>query len=168
MTHNRPVLIALLFIAVFFGGADLSVSSLSAQDQKAEKLDFTLFVPTRLELAARQALKEKLDEHFEKYASDPYLYFAFKDLNFDGKNEIFVQFREEYEFRDQYGNNDTHVFAQTPKGIREILQVQGTDIVVLPPDYTGLNRIQVTKRLRRGTRAEIYGWDGKKEYKAVK
>ena len=82
---------------VVFGFAQTS------QAQSVYKLEFKTQNNAELRKATYGALKEQVDYFHDKYGTSFHLYYAFDDLNRDGKDEIFVQLNEQYEFRDKQG-----------------------------------------------------------------
>ncbi len=140
---------------------------INAHSQDIKMVEFTTQPSTVLKKAIRKTLKNKIDKFYKEYQYIPYLQYGFVDLNSDRKNEIVVRFAEEYEFRDRHNNIDTHVFAQTSKGLVQILETQAFSIGIGPRDHTALNQIYAYKG-KSQRRYERFGWDGKREYKKTK
>jgi hypothetical protein len=154
------------FILGFICAASLFMG-VSAHSQDIKMVEFTTKPSLALKKAVRKSLDEKINKFYKEYSYIPYLQYGFVDLNSDHKNEIIVRFAEEYEFRDRHNNVDTHIFAQTSKGLVQILETQAFSIGIAPRDHTALNQIYAYKG-KSQRRYERFGWDGKREYKKTK
>lgn len=141
--------------------------SMSAHSQDVKMVEFTTKPSPALKKAVRASLNEKINNFYKEYSYIPYLQYGFVDLNSDRKNEIVVRFAEAYEFRDRQDNLDTHVFAQTSKGLVQILETRAFSIGIGPRDHTALHQIYAYKG-KSQRRYERFGWDGKREYKKIK
>lgn len=137
--------------------------SSGAMAQKAEYMNYTTKPDKKIESLVTTALKKKLDGFYKEFQYMPYLQYATFDLNGDGKPEILARFVEEYAFRDEQNNVDTHIFAYTSKGLIEIFQGQVFDIAVGKRDQSGLREIIAFKNAAR-SQYDIYKWDGKRRY----
>lgn len=141
----------------------LATPLLTAQAQSIYKLDFSARQNGMLRKKTYEALNEPLSYYKNKYGSAFHLFFSFSDLNRDGRDEIFVQLNEQYEFRDQHGNVDTYLFAQTSKGFRQIMHVKARAIGIGTPDQSGLKRIYAYQAPQMNNPV-TYVWNGKNEY----
>lgn len=142
-------------------------SIIPANAQSIKMVEFTTKVSSATKKAVRKILKSKVDRFYKEYSYIPYLQYAFVDLNYDGKNELIVRFAETYEFRDKYNNIDTHVFAQTSKGLVQIMETRAYSIGIGIRDKSKLNQIYAYKGKNK-KHFDLFGWDGKKEYKKKK
>ena len=160
MIKNNSILLFLLCVLL-----NLSTSSTEslAQTSQTEYVTFTTQVNPVVKKVIAQALNKKLDWFYKEYKYMPYLHYALVDLNGDKKNEVIVRFAEEWEFRDKFNNLDTHIFAQTSKGLIEILETQAAQIEIGRADTNGVSTIYAHQRQRKN-RPNVYIWDGKSKY----
>jgi hypothetical protein len=127
-----------------------------------EELKYFVKVSPEVKSAVNKMLNSKLEKFYEEFKYAPYLQYAFIDLNMDGKNEIVVRFVEEYDFRDRYDNVDHHIFAQTSKGLIEILYVQAWELKIDYPRKNTLRNILAYNKPR--DKETIYVWNGSNKY----
>lgn len=155
----------ILAVAFFLGISTLGmlISPALSLAQKTEYLSWTSMPDEKIENLVKKALKKKIDKFYKEFSYIPYLHYTTADLNGDGKPEIFARFTEEYAFRDDKNNVDTHIFAYTKKGLIQILTVQAFDIAIGKKDKTGLREIIAFKNAKK-SRYDIFKWDGKRRY----
>lgn len=151
------ILLTILLIAL------TSINVNTALAQKAERVQYTTLPGDKIETLVTTALKPKMDKFYKEFQYVPMLQYARFDLNGDGKDEILARFTEEYAFRDQQNNVDTHIFAYTSKGLIEIAMFQAFDIAIGGKGKSGLKDIIVFKNAQK-SKYDIYEWDGKRRY----
>lgn len=135
-----------------------------AQNRAVTPLNFTAKPEKRIESLVQQGLQKKIDEFYAEFQYVPYLQYSTADLNGDGKPEIIARFVEEYAFRDNNNNVDTHVFAYTTRGLIEVLEVQAHNLAVGRQDNSGLREILVFKDAD-GKNFDVYRWNNRKYVK---
>jgi hypothetical protein len=143
------------------------VSSSQAHAQRVDMVQFTTLVNSEVKKVIFKALDKKVQEHLDYYFHVPVFYYGFVDLNNDNKNEIIVQFRDEFLFTDQLGNTDTHIFAQTSKGLIQVLETRAYNIGIGRADETGLKQIYAYQ-MPSINRPTVFKWDGQKKYEEVR
>lgn len=161
-TINAHIIYRAIGVAAFVTSLFFLPAS-TTQAQSVFKLDFQARQNGMLRKKTYEALSEPLTYFRDKYGSAFHLFFSFSDLNRDGRDEIFVQLNEQFEFRDQFGNVDTYLFAQTSRGFRQIMHIQAREIGIGTPDQSGLKRIYAYKAPRMNDPV-TYAWNGKNKY----
>jgi hypothetical protein len=137
-----------------------------AQNKNAQTIEFTTLVNKTVERIIAQKLSDKLNDFYEEYSYMPYPFYSFTDINGDGINEIIVKFAEEFALRDQFDNVDTHIFLQTPQGLREIFYVQAFDIA-LENSQSNYKNIVITRKTRNSKMTQKYEWNGRDQYELI-
>lgn len=137
--------------------------SVSVHAQKTEYPNYTFTPDEKLEGLVQKALKSKIDTYYKEFQYVPYLQYATFDLNGDGNPEILAQFTEEWDYIDEQGNTDTHIFAYTKKGLIEIFNTPTSGIAIGKKDASGLREIIAFKNPSK-SKYDVYKWDGKRRY----
>jgi len=153
--RNVIVTLFLTFLAV--------LPSQNSHAQILETVPFSVKANAELKKKMYDVLENDIQEMKDLIGSSPWLAFAFVDLNYDGKDEIFVNVQDEYILVDEHGNSYVHGFAQTSKGLIKIFKSPAAEIKLEPSYGDGLKKIHVYKRPDLKT-PTIFVWDGEKEY----